>query len=108
MDRKFMEEYYKTRYEDPVTEICGSDVNYKKLCDRSYHDIEEIENRIKRLSIDGKDKDKEEVYSWLETVTEEINGLINITIDNLCEKYTYIIQMAYLQGAYDRERMLKL
>lgn len=28
-------------------------------------------------------------------------------LDNLDEKYSYTIEEAYLQGAYDRERMLK-
>ena len=40
-------------------------------------------------------------------IAPELLGLINQTLDNISDKYAYLIEKSYLQGAMDRERMLK-
>ena len=49
----------------------------------------------------------EELENQLQMIAPELLGLINQTLDNISDKYAYLIEKSYLQGAMDRERMLK-
>lgn len=88
MDVTFMEEYYRLRYEDPVSENSLLGEEYYETQKEVYQNIEELENQ-------------------LQMIAPELLGLINQTLDNISDKYAYLIEKSYLQGAMDRERMLK-
>ena len=88
MDVTFMEEYYRLRYEDPVSENSLLGEEYYETQKEVYQNIEELENQ-------------------LQMIAPELLGLINKTLDNISDKYAYLIEKSYLQGAMDRERMLK-
>lgn len=106
MDRQFMEDFYKKRYEDPVSEICEDDNEFYKVRYKAYRDIEEMEERLEGLRKEAEARG-DNVNEWIEQISKELILQFNKTLDDLGEKYSYIIQKAYLQGALDREKMLR-
>ena len=88
MDVGFMENYFKLRYEDFMQENIFIGAEYHDMRRKSYDRICELENR-------------------LHPVSEELVELMNRTLDDLADKEGYLIERAYLQGAFDRERMLR-
>lgn len=80
MDVTFMEEYYRLRYEDPVSENSLLGEEYYETQKEVYQNIEELENQ-------------------LQMIAPELLGLINQTLDNISDKYAYLIEKSYLQGA---------
>ena len=88
MDIQFMEEYYKLKYADAAVETCDGDPEFFKIRHRAYQTIEKLEKR-------------------LEAISEDLAKEMNQMLDSYSEKYAYITVKAYLQGAADRERMLK-
>ena len=107
MDIDFMSDYYNSKYEDPVEEICADDNKFYKIRQRTYQDIEALEKMIQEFPQEGKSRSMEELEEWLQKLSDKLNKMLNKTLDNLDEKYSYIIEKAYLQGASDREKMLR-
>ena len=107
MDIDFMRDYYYSKYEDPVGEICADDNKFYKTRHRTYQDIEALENLIQEFPQEGKNQSMEELDGWLQKLSDKLNKMLGKTLDNLDEKYSYIIEKAYLQGASDREKMLR-
>ena len=107
MDIDFMWDYYNSKYEDPVGEICADDNIFYKIRHRTYQDIEALEKTIQELPQDGKCQSMEDLEEWLQKLSDKLKKMLNKTLDNLDEKYSYIIEKAYLQGAFDREKMLR-
>ena len=107
MDIQFMEEFFKRQYEDPVSEICKDDGEYYKLCQRVCRDIETFAARLHGVRAGVETSPDEAVGGCLIRTRDELLSLFNETLNDVGEKYAYIIEKAYLQGALDRERMLR-
>ncbi len=107
MDMQFMEEFYERQYEDAVSEICEDDSDYFKLRQDVCSDIKAMENRLAELEKEFTSQNAETVNEWFEQLREELTQLYHKTLDDLGDKYLYIIKKSYLQGAMDRERMLR-
>lgn len=88
MDIGFLEDYFRLKYEDFVQENIFVGAEYQELRLKAYEAICELEKR-------------------LQPIDRELVVLMNQVLDNLSDKERYLIERSYLQGAFDRERMLK-
>ena len=107
MDVQFMEEFYQKQYEDAVYEICEGDSDFLKLRQEVGKDIEAMEARLKGLGKEASTQTEDTISGWIEQIGEELTKLYHKTLDDMGDKYYYIIRKTYLQGAMDRERMLR-
>ncbi|MDO4554410.1 MAG: hypothetical protein Q4B70_04610 [Lachnospiraceae bacterium] len=84
MDKGFMSEYYRCRYEDPIGEILGDDQIYRGFYERV--------RRLSEVLYQGTDQQK---------ALEELlgNAMANLELR--------IAEQMYLQGAQDRDNMLR-
>lgn len=88
MDRNFMKSFYERYYENPVGEaIRGSE---------KYHDLQK-----KRQEIECVLEEK------LRDSGKDLMQLFDTYLDICTEEIEILLQEVYLQGACDRERMLR-
>ena len=106
MDIQFLEDFFKRYYEDPVSEICEDDEEYNKLCQKICQDIGCFTAGLHELAGEA-ETNCEAIGECLIRTEEELLARFNETLNDIGEKYAYIIEKVYLQGALDRERMLR-
>lgn len=88
MDIGFMEDYFRRKYEDFVQENIFVGAEYQELRLKAYEAICELEKR-------------------LQSIDQELVVLMNQALDDLSDKEGYLMERSYLQGALERERMLR-
>ena len=70
-------------------------------------DIEKMDKRLQWLGQEASLQSIEKYSGWIEKVSDDLMQLFHKTLDDMGDKYCYIIRKTYLQGAIDRERMLR-
>lgn len=88
MEKELMLRYFETTYEDPIGEILGDDPEFKKINDLFF-------------------KKSEELCQFVGGANSLVWDLFEDVMDEYHKIELILSKAMYLQGARDREKMLK-
>jgi uncharacterized protein with NAD-binding domain and iron-sulfur cluster len=89
MDRQFIEQIYEALYEDPEGEFGKDNSSYANAVRQSYREIDKAEKMAK-------------------TYDEQMVAALQKMLDAMAVQAHFSIRLAYLRGAEDREKMLRI
>lgn len=107
MDVRFMKDYFKMRYEDFVRENTFIGAEYHDVQKVVWMNVDKLEIKLQEIGQTAASKSVSELEEYLKVTSEELLKQMNKALDALSDREMYLLEKMYLQGAFDRERMLR-